>query len=474
MELAFKNKSRSLLDLFSFTLLKRVFLYVLYIFYLKVSQHYEITFAILPLVFLIPSLSFKNRFYILLLFSCFDFGASYFFLNPYVVTFNPVLHYVESVPYYIKIILAFMFPAFMLIIYWLGMFHSFIRSYKSYYSLFFLSILLFLAVASVGYFSDKTDLLSITILSCLIYIFKKFWIIYLCGLVKKRSIFPSYNDAYSIIFPGPITRESFDITDYEVEKYKSLDRGLRLAAVFLFLHLLFNQMIYSFSDADSGYVLLRFLKFNSVQCAGTAGGISSMLAHLSISSRLLCIFIDQGMFGIIRHVFLDGVFFVVLGHLLGVRFTFPYSNFFKSKNFQSFLYNIFYYYSIIIFRLFVVEFYKLTLDLFKVRKKYFLSFATFFGVFAGGFIFHIWADALFLQVFYGKSLFNVWSFSYFSIYFGSLGLACTLSNLKFSNAFFCEWFRILFYFVFLIFIRFIFSRYFEQVPLLEKIYFLFR
>ncbi len=448
--------------------------YILYLFYLKVSQHFEITFAVLPLVFLIPRLNLKNKFYILLLFSCFDFGASYFFLNPYVVTFNPVLHYVESVPYYIKILLAFMFPVFVLIIYWLGILHSVVRNYKSYYSLFFLSSLIFFSVASVNYLSEKTDLLSILILSCLIFIFKKFWIIYLCGLIKNRSLFPSYKDAYGIIFPGPITRENFDITEYTVDRYKGFDKGLRLAAIFLFLHLLFNQLIFSFSDADSGYVLLKSLKLNSVQCAGATSGINSILANLSLSSRLFCIFVDQGMFGIVRHVFLDGVFFIVLGLMLGVQFTFPYSNFFKSKNFQSFLYSIFYYYSIIIFRLFVLEFYKLTLDLFKVRKKFFLSLATFLGVVAGGFVFHIWADALFLQVYYGKSLIDVWSFPYYSFYFGSLGLACTLSNFKFNYNYLRGWPRILFYFAFLIFIRFIFSRYFDQLPVFEKFYLFFK
>ena len=454
------------------SILLKILGYSVYLFYLYIFRKFHLTYIIVPAVFLIWPLSPKFKTLLLLFFLCLDYSSTFAFLNPYLVTVNGLENYLKSAPSYFQ----FFVPAIILfsvaIVFLLGQLHFKIRQIKTYLSIPYIIIMILFMIWAFDYSINSLSLFNLFILTMTLFIAKKFWLIYLLGLERIPLNQFSWSQIKAIAFPGPVTREQFSIENYEVDKEAAFRLAVKLSLIFGMAHLIFNQVVYQLGVVSETPFLIHnnYVVFNKCRLVISPHNIDAVLS-LSVMQRIGCIFIDQGLHGIIRHLFLDTFFFIIVASMMGVRFTFPYGNFFKSKNFLSFMYNVFYYYSIIIFRVFVIEFYHFILDIFNKRSRLFLIPATFLGVVIGGICFHLWADFILIQIQNKEPIWNIISLPHYSFYFGSLGLACVLAEmtkklqtpkLRIINVFA--------YFLFLIVIRFCFARYFESIPLKNKLF----
>lgn len=264
---------------------------------------------------------------------------------------------------------------------------------------------------------------------------KKIWLLVLAlqtTIFKKQMTY--YQFTQGIFTFSPFSREVFDLNDYTInhshlKKYAVL--GCLFAISFFYFMKLFSLPEYH-SD----------LKV----CSGNV----SMSVYLSYATspylNWYCLTIASFLKGIVKHLLIDTLLLVIPGYLIGLNFTFPFQNFFKSRSFADFFSNTMYYYSLVVNRFFIWELHKAA-NIFKLPlpKKVLI----FLSVFFAGIYFHLYRDIHYVFI-YGMNffpkLFNGPIFYYLLLGF-FISFKLKIFKSKYSN--------IAFWFILMIFIRYI-------------------
>ena len=442
-------------------MLLKIAAYCSYIAYLILSDNFLLTLAVVPLI-----LFFVNRSYapwLLLLFFCFDVDWSMALITPYGATNTFWGNQTSSfwvTPFIILSSLA--------LIILLARLLAFLRKKSKAYTLpFILSI----AVLIIELFRWTTFHPLASILSL---VAKKYWIMFLLAIEYQYSSLTFKQTVAGLVAPA-IFREFYKVENYEIDGYASLRLGGLLAAITCLAILIYNQVFYQLTGLLTPTVINNSWTLNLV-CHSSLTTLAPVEAFTK-KELLGCFLANDFLQGIIKHIFLDSMIFVIPGLMMGWKFPLPFSNFFTAKNWPNFLYKLFYYYALIIYRLFTVEFYHLLQFLFKKRSPWHLPIATFLGVFVGGYCFHALKDFAYVQQFTSNSIFTIlFSWNSFT-YFFTIALFCTLAEIRRRrNKKSSQWLWITnsLYFMSFLFLRSIFSTYFHQVDFETKIKLLMR
>lgn len=435
--------------------------YCTYLLYLALSDNWQLTLAVAPL-FLI----FFNRRYtpwLLLLCFCLDVNWSMLLVTPFETT-NVFLR--GSAPYWQAPLVALSALALLMFIAYLL---SSVRKKAKVLTLPFI-------IGGVILIVESFRLTSLhPIATVLSLIAKKYWITFLLALEYQYSRISLKDTVAGLVAPSAMFRESFKLDRYEVNLHEGFKWGGILSAMTIAGLIIYNQIFYQITGLLSSTVVVNSFSFNLV-CHSTLTTLAPPEAFTR--GELFGCFLANDLFrGIIKHIFLDSMIFVIPGLMMGWRFSLPFSNFMTAKTWPSFLFKLFYYYALIIYRLFTVEFYHLLQLLFKKRSSWHLPLATFFGVFVGGYCFHALKDFAYIQQFTPHSAFTMlFSWNSFT-YFFTIALFCAVAEARRRrNQKMKQWLWITnaFYFVMFLFLRSLFSTYFHQVDFETKIKLLLR
>jgi hypothetical protein len=305
----------------------------------------------------------------------------------------------------------------------------------------------------------------------LIYLFtqvgKKIWIIFLLATSYHLFEKKSYLDICSSlsIFSANF-RESFSLTSYKDESNSSYWNAIKISALFTVVIFLFSNLTYTYMN----FPISETFRFTLTCKPPTLSINPNNLIHFSKSLVLWCFFQNEVVYGIIRHLLIDSILLFVVPNVLGYRLSFPFGNFLKAKNWNSFMSRMFFFYSMIIYRIFILEFYALLKDIFKINKKSIFKISSILGIFFGAFFYHFFKDFSFFTPSNMKLIvdypFSPLILLYFTVLAFSSYIGQAFENQKNQRI---NEFLILILFIFLLIGRSLYDSYRFSVPLDWKI-----
>jgi hypothetical protein len=367
--------------------------YLVYLLYLGIAGRFNFTFVLVPLIFLLIPLRTEVRIGIILLFFLFDFDFAYTNESAY-QKFNWVNLFIQqhkTAPYFLLI------PLFSLsYLVWIGLFSyclAYLRKIRSYLSLFVLCFVLIGCVFVTSKASSISTLPMFYFFGLTSLICNKIWLIYLLSVefpyaAQRQNAIQFLG---GLVAPGPAFKETNRFEHFQDLSSEGFWRGVRMSAVVVVGYLFLNQLIYQITGNYSSLVVPNQSTLGLV--CPTGSRIQSTYIELFQANELwLCFFNMEILVGFVRVLFLDTMILVIPGMMMGLRYHLPFGNFFRVRSWSEFLFKLTYYYSLVIYRIFIVEFRKMMADLAKHSSSFFQYAGPFAGVFVGGIVHHIFKD----------------------------------------------------------------------------------
>lgn len=416
-------------------------------------------------------LTLKSKIIVTVLFFCFDYKYSYTLFNSSFnftsvdLFFNRYEHleYIYSTP-----IIAFMFLVSMV---YLAKILVWLRQIKTYLTIPFFVGLLFILMKLLVVAIDQNNYLGFFVVAWVGLVSKKMWIVFLLALEAQHGKVGWLESFGGVAVPAAAFREKFKLEEYHLPSQDNYWLGVKLSILFIILYCVYFQFQYQINGIFNSFSIINPYSLNLACKNIVFGEIWNISPGRALGKELACYF-TQGVFGgIVKHILLDSMIFFIPGLMMGFRFPVSYQNFLKARSWTSFLFNLFYIYSLILYRIFVIEFYKFILDVTKKRTKFSLPLATFFGVALGGALFHINKDFVYLKYFFSLETLDVFfKNTSFYAYFIIIGATCVISdNLKVRIPKMFTQVMITFYFIIFLIGRSLFEGYYRMIPLELKL-----
>jgi len=395
--------------------------------YLFLAQHLFASYVVVPLLLLSPRLR-RYRPQLLLAGFVFDVELTSQIITPfYIFPFRELFSLRNPSfqgSYFPWLVVANLLALGALLLVALGT--ARIRSVRTY-----LVIPWYLALSVMSYLGYHAHITGASVPSLLaaatIAVFmKKLWLTYLLALELKVSAVASWPRwLEGLALPGPNFREHFSLPAADpTAETAHFWRGVILSALFAVLIVVFCELTYT------RYPLIGPANYGQLLTC-TYPSLSVDPRYLEVVPRhllLACFFQIEIVYGILKHIFLDGAALVIPALFVGVRLPWPYGNVFTARDWNTFLSRLFVYYSMIVYRVFILEAYKLLRAVFGAQAKgrAITATATGLGVFCGGFLYHANKDFI-ANYFYSRSSILELIFSAGPlVYFSFLALSCAL------------------------------------------------
>lgn len=433
------------------------------------TLRWTITLYILPLLYLVLDLKQKQRIVFLLFFALIDYEQSLMSFSFYnhlsSAKLSSVTYLLNTKKEFYLIFYPILFIISSFFIWWLAKFLSFLRRKKSYYVLIFYFLLISLLLTAFSEVLSYRSQYSSYALIIINIITRKIWLIFLISNVfiygKGKNSFSDILEGY--LSPALSVRENLILDNYKVDKLESFQKAVKLSLAMIIIICIYDQLKYQITGKIFGFVWINDWA-QSLNCQPVNSPIGSLPnIELSLYTIWGCRAYSHIFIGIIKHILIDGFYFYIPMLMMGYHIQLPYNNFYSARKFTHFLFGMFYYYGLNIYRIFIIEFYKLLLEIFKRRNRFMLPISTFLGVYLGGILWHIIEDYLFIQASTDKNILSyVFTFN-FQVYFLGLALFCFISEfLKFKIYLGrLQFLRFIFYLIVLINLRYLFSGYFN-------------
>lgn len=405
--------------------------YCSYIFFLHISGWLSITLALVPLIFFYFNLSLRSK--ILVLFFAFLFDYQYSFLteNDREEKYNVIDFFVQKTGQSEYALHAPLIAiGFLLTFYLLASALHKLRKIRTYLVIPFYILITFAIAELMVFSSNQNNLFGLYISGIIGILTKKKWLIFLLALELQARKLRPLEALGGVIIQGPFFRESLSLDNFQSEKVSQFWRGVGISALISFFYLLYYQIQYQIYGIDSPTVLKNNYSMHLACPINFHQPVSLQISFVEFS---LCLTGDFFRHTLLR-LFLESMILVIPGMMMGFHFPAPYSNFMTAKSWTSFLFKTMHYYSLILFKIFVLEFYNFFFTVRKKKSRELLALSTFMGIVVGGYCYHLSRDYMVPFVrgpdFFQENLFFPPKIFYFSL----IGLLCAASALKKSSS----------------------------------------
>lgn len=408
---------------------QKLAVFPIYLLYLYLSNNLFITLAALPLIFLLFNISANWKKRMLILCFLFDSKFSSLIITPFkIFSFNDYFFINHpNASSLLNLLSPLLIFTALVILFSLSWALSKLRNFKTYTTIVFFPLLIYLLIRLFSFSLNDNALLAFSLGFIVSVIAKKIWIVYLLALElgQNKKIEP-LNILAGFALPGANFREHFSLQGYQSkETDDSFWAGIKYSFIFVVIIVIFSELTYTY------YPFLKSGSFRiTLPCR--IDDFSVPINNLSLFRRSYlwgCFLQNEFGYGIIKHVLIDSMIFFIAPLMMGYRLSLPYRNFFKAKDWNNLMSRMFYFYSLIIYRIFIIEIHKLLLDLFKKRNTFFNPIATFLGVAIGGLIYHFVKDFIYILYFEKVAASGIYFSSKMQSYFLMTATLCALSTI---------------------------------------------
>lgn len=420
---------------FSLILLK-VLTYSFYVGYLALSGNLNIALIVTPAIFLFYNFSYRIKLLLMCIFAVLDFKFAFNSKNLF-SRLNFIDDFINTTG---DITYSYLSPVIIILaiggIYFLAQILLKLRNVKTYLQIPFFFFVLYLFNYIFIKFEGKYDVTSFFINGIITYIASKIWVIYLLAIELKFKKTDTLDLIGGVAFPLVFFRETFNLSGYE-EQDREVQSRLYLKACLISIgailgYFVVAQTLYQFSSFENTISIAN--KFAvKLECSQASSYSASKLISMTRLNAWACFFSSNFLVGFVKVYLLNSLVMVLPMLLLGFNLSLPFSNVLRARSWSSFFSSLFYYYSLIVNRVFVTEIYKFFLDISKKRNEIIRFASTFIGVILCGYCYHMFRDFSLLYKNLKVNIFDLIFRVPVLIYFESLAFLSAFSGLRFFN-----------------------------------------
>ncbi len=290
--------------------------------------------------------------------------------------------------------------------------------------------------------------------------------IWITALLRQQTNVQKNNFLANLLIPSPFSRENFNIFEYLKPRQTKSIFIILLCSILSYL--IFYQMSYSIlGDVNSYYFFNSSLNLNC--------NMKVMTDNLGVYSTpeiWTCFAYNEFISGFVKHFFMDNLIFIIIPLMVGFQFKLPFENPFTKKTIGGVFFSFNYYYSLIIYNIFILNIYPKMIKTFG-RSEIVKRVSIILSIFIGGYTFHISRDFHYL-IFDDKYLyFDKISSSNMLIYFALLSVLSTIKIPHLNNKF-INYFIISFCIFIFILLRTLSNSFFMDISIDQRISFVAR